>query len=143
VNRVREYHAHELGRGSPKIFVDFDNAEVDLNEESRQSAGGNPPEREGGAKGPERANESMFLTKLCELCLFTYALIVQRAQLRALFEDATWDVCYFILMVSPAGPNVRLAPRDVERRFIITPSELRIVMPPVPPARVNPASAAA
>jgi hypothetical protein len=38
VNRVREYHAHELGRGSRKIFVDFDNAEIDLNEESRQSA---------------------------------------------------------------------------------------------------------
>jgi hypothetical protein len=49
---------------------------------------------------------------------------------------------YFIVILSPAGPNVRLAPRDVERTLIITPSELRIVMPPMPPARVNPASAA-
>jgi hypothetical protein len=52
------------------------------------------------------------------------------------------DLYYFILMVSPLVPSCSLAPREVERRCKTTPSALRSTMPPMPPARVSPASAA-
>ena len=48
----------------------------------------------------------------------------------------------FILMISPLVPNCSRAPWETERRCKTTPSELRSTMPPMPPARVSPASAA-
>ena len=76
---------------------------------------------------------------------------VRRAQVHApayLFGVRLFRTCdrrptaYFILMVSPLVPSCSLAPREVERTCKTTPSELRSTMPPMPPARVSPASAA-
>src|SRR4030095_8869806 len=55
---------------------------------------------------------------------------------------APLPVSYFILMINPLVPSCSRAPCETERRCKITPSEFRSTMPPMPPARVSPASAA-
>jgi hypothetical protein len=65
----------------------------------------------------------MLLNKtLRTLCLRLTPLIARRAQLRALVGDATFGLFYFSLMTSPLVPSCSLAPRDVERMCMTTPS---------------------